>query len=207
MSVPPLITLPSSACIASVVMSIRRVVGMTESPFTLEQQVFKWPGEQWSMEFVMPPILHRITASDWIAFGVSLEGKWGRFLMGDPSAKQPRGVATGTPLVDGGSQTGNTLATKGWTAGVTGILLKGDYIQLGSGTSSRLHMVTANANSDGSGNASLAIAPALRASPADNDAIVVNEAKGLFRLNGNDFSWSVDPGPKYRFSFSASEVL
>lgn len=207
MSTPPLVDVPTSVCVASVIMTLTRVVGLTESPYTLEEQAFRWPGERWSIDFRLPPVTNRATASDWMAFGAKLEGKYGRFLIGDPAARTPRGVATGTPLVDGGGATGNTLPTKGWTSGVTNILRKGDYIQLGTGVNSRLHMITEDADSNGSGEANLSIVPALRSSPADNAPIVVTNPKGLFRLVDNSFAWSVDPGPVYRFSFQAVEVL
>lgn len=202
-----LVTVPSSSCIASVVMTLKRVIGVTQSPFTLEDQSFKWPGEAWSIDFQMPPILNRRIAADWKAFGLALEGQYNRFLMGDPTARIPQGVATGTPQVNGINQTGNTLATKGWTNNINGILLKGDYIQLGTGESSKLHMLIEDANSDGSGNANLSIVPALRSSPSDSAPIVVNNPRGVFRLTNNSWSWSVNPGPVYRMSFQAVEVV
>lgn len=207
MTTPPLVNVPTSACFASVVMGINRVVGVTSSPFTLNEQAFKWPGEQWFIELNMPPFNNRKVASDWQAFGMNLEGRFGRFLMGDPLGKVPRGVASGSPKVDGPSQSGNTLVTKDWTPDVTGIMLKGDYIQLGTGVASRLHMVTEDVNSDSSGDAILKIQPALRTSPADSAAIVVNNARGVFRLDSNTWSWSVSPGPVYRMSFRAMEVV
>ncbi len=69
--------------------------------------------------------------------------------MGDPVNTSPRGAATGTPLVKGASQTGNTLTTDGWTTGVTGILKAGDWIQLGTGSTSTLHKLQQAADSDG----------------------------------------------------------
>lgn len=207
MSTPPLLELPSSACIASVIMTMTNVVGITVSPFTLEEQAFNWPGQAWSMDLKMPPFNNRKAAMDWVTFGLKLKGMYGRFLMGDPSAKKPRGAASGTPVIDGNNQTGNTLMTKGWTNSTAGILLKGDYIQVGSGIESRLHMVTEDINSDGSGKAAIAIEPALRSPPLDNSAVVTENAKGLFKLNGNQWSWSVDPGPVYRLSFQAVEVI
>lgn len=204
---PTLITLPSSACFSSVVMTLTRVVGVTTSPFTLETQTFKWQGEAWSMELTMPPFTNRGIAADWITFGVKLEGTYNYFLMGDPSAKNARGVGTGSPVVDGAAQEGNILQVKNWTPNINGMLLKGDYIQVGTGIMSRLHMVTEDVSTDALGNANISIAPALRYSPADGAPVVIQDAKGLFRLNSNDFSWSVTPGKVYRVGFNASEVL
>lgn len=206
MSTPNFEVAPDT-CAASVVMNLTRVVGSTASPFTLEEQQFKWPGEMWTIDFRLPTFTSRKTAMQWVSFALNLEGTFGRFLMGDPSAKMPLGIATGTPQVNGAGQTGNILNTQGWTPSQTGIMLAGDYIQIGSGLSSRLHMVTADADSDGSGNASLRIVPALRYSPADGLALTVNNAKGLFKMSSNSTSWSVDPGKVYRFAFQAQEVV
>lgn len=207
MSAAPLLSLPDSACIASVIMTFVSVSAISESPFTLEEQGFSWPGERRVMDLRMPPITKRDDASQWIAFGEKLKGTYGRFLMGPPGARYPQGQASGTPLVNGGSQTGNSLNTKGWTPGVTGILKQGDYIQLGTGTSSRLYMLTADATSDGSGNSVLSISPALRTSPNNEDSVIVSDPKGCFRMDGNEFSYSIDPGPVYRFGFRAIEVV
>lgn len=207
MSVPALITVPSSSCYASVIITMERVVGVTGSPYSLQEQSFKWPGERWSLDLRMPPMTDRSVAAEWQSFMMKLEGRFNVFLMGDPSAKTPRGVATGTPLVDGANQVGTTLATKGWSNSITNIMRAGDYIQLGTGLTARLHMVVEDVNSDGSGNCNLKIYPALRESPANNAAIVTNDAKGVFRLMEDAFSWSVDPGPVYRMSFNAIEVV
>lgn len=207
MSTPPLLNLPASACFANIVMTLTRTVGATVSPFTLEEQFFKWPGSAWSAEVSLPPITSRAIAADWISFGLNLEGSYGHFLMGDPMGKTPRGVATGTPIVSGANQNGNTLITTGWTPSTTGILLKGDYIQIGTGSSSRLHMVTQDVNSDGSGLANLNIQPALRTPPPNLSTVYTHNTVGLFRMVDNNFSWGVSPGVIYRISFRAQEVV
>lgn len=208
MSVPLLLELPTSACVASVTMTLRRVTGVTFSPFTLEEQSFKWPGEVWEIDFSMPPFTNRAIAADWQAFALRLQGRWNHFLMGDPSARAPRGVATGTPLVATGVTTGsNILPTSGWVPNVTGILLKGDYIQVGSGSTSRLHMLVEDANSDGAGAALLNVEPAIKEAPSIGSAIVINNPRGVFRLKDDSYSWTVAPGPVYRLSFAATEVV
>lgn len=207
MATAPFLTLPASACFASVNITLKRVVSETASPFTLQEQSFKWPGEQWLLEFSMPPFTRRSIASEWIAFLAKLEGKYGRFLIGDPSAKVSQGSALGNPVVQGAGQLGNTLITSGWTPNSVNVLMQGDYIQLGSGLDSKLHMIVDNASSDGSGNANLSIVPAITQSPATASSIITQDAKGLFRLDSNDVSWSVAPGKIYRLSFNAKEVV
>lgn len=194
-------------CAASVTMTLTRVVARTTSPFTLEEQAFQWPGERWSVEFNPPAFTRRATASPWLAFAIKTKGSFNYFLLGDPAARNPQGIATGNPLVAAGNQVGNVLQTKGWTPSVSGILRAGDYIQYGTGINSRLHMVVEDANSDALGNANLTIEPALRYSPLINSPVVVNDPKGVFRMSSNSFSWSVAPGPVYRLNISAEEVV
>jgi len=100
------------------------------------------------------------------------------FSIGDPKRATPKGNPVGTPVVNGAGQSGYTLATRGWTASATGVLLDGDCIQIGY----RLHRVTADANADSSGHATLAIWPPLRETPADGATIQTSNCKGIFRL-------------------------
>lgn len=200
------LALPSAPGFRSSRFEALSVVGMTVSPFTLSQQVYVHQGARWGASLTLPP-MKRVQAAAWLAFLVSLRGPYGTFLLGDPDAKTARGVATGTPLVNGGSQTGSQLVTDGWTAGQTGILKAGDYLQLGSGATSRLHMVLQDADSDGSGNATFDIWPPLRESPADNDAIVVSQTKGVFRLAGPEVGWDANEISVFGVSFAAIEAL
>ena len=102
------------------------------------------------------------------------------------------GALGGTPLVNGASQTGTSIITDGWTSSAATRLLKGDIITFAdvnavnpqnrqSTGSLRKFVVTADTASDGSGNMTIPIYPALTptgafqtvtASPADNAAIL-----------------------------------
>lgn len=117
-------------------------------------------------------------------------------------ASHTKGIATGTPLVNGASQTGSSLATDGWTNDTTGILKKGDIITI-AGVNSvnpvsrqdtgelQQFVVTADVNSGSTtGPATIPISPAITTSgayqtvtgsPADNAAITVvaNHAANL----------------------------
>ncbi|MEC9346052.1 MAG: hypothetical protein VYB54_07480 [Pseudomonadota bacterium] len=180
--------------------------GMNRSPFTGAEQIYAWSGEWWRCSVSLPPMA-LADADAWVAFLVSLRGRYGTFLLGDPLKTSPRGVGTGTPVVAGGSQTGYSLDTDGWSASTPGILAAGDWIQLGSGSGSRLHKVVQSADSDSAGAATLEIWPALRASPADNDPITLASTRGVFRLDGNITSWSVDKARTYGINFTAVEAL
>jgi hypothetical protein len=182
------------------------VVGVSQSPFTAVQQVYRYSGQFWEADITLPP-MKRADAEYWISFLLKLNGPFGTFLMGDPNGATARGAATGTPLVNGAGQTGNELVTDGWTTSTTGILKAGDYIQLGTGATSRLYKVLDDVNSDGSGNATLTLWPDLRSAPADNAAITVSNTKTTFRLNSAQTSWDINEATIYGLTFGAREAL
>ena len=139
------------------------------------------------------------------AFVIAQRGQWDSFTMLLPGHKQPQGVATGTPLVNGASQVGRTLATKGWTANVTGILKAGDFVGITGQT--KVYMVTADANSDGSGNATLAIEPALMSVPGDSVALIVRNVPFTLALAGDTTEMAVQPPVLYNFSLPLVEAF
>jgi hypothetical protein len=201
---------PAEVCFASITFGYEAVVARSASPFSLSEQSYNWGGYRWVAEVNIPPMSmqnYPEAVGKLRAFGVKMNGGYNTFLLGDTSSKAPRGVGTGTPLVDGAGQTGEYLDVKGFTPGVTGIMLEGDWVQIGVGSSAKLHMVIEDADTDTSGDTTLRLKPPLRNSPANNTPITVNNAKGLFRLAEDSFSWNVTPGKINRFSFSAVEVV
>lgn len=82
------------------------------------------------------------------------------------------GAHGGTPLVNGANQTGSEIVTDGWDTGVTGLLKAGDVItfdgvfsinpQSYESTGRLQHFVVQeNVNSDGTGNATIKVSPAI----------------------------------------------
>ncbi len=200
------LALPLASCIRGALIRPHSIVGVSESPFSGEQQVQEHPGKLWALDVTLKP-LERADAELWAAWGLKLDGRKGTFLIGDPKAATPRGSArdADTPLVMGGAQTGNELTFDGVPTDATGYLKAGDYIQLGSGTSTRLYKVLDDADSNGSGEVTATIWPTLRTSPGNNDPITVENCVGTFRLKGN-LSWDED-AIAYGFQFSAREAL
>lgn len=197
------------AAAAPALLKFRKVaaVSASTSPFTHEQQIYAHQGDRLECD-VEFPIQSRAEANAVIGFLLALNGMEGTFLMGPRNAATAAGAATGTPLVNGGSQTGRSLITDGWSAGVTGILLAGDYIQLGSGSSARLHPIAQDVNSNGSGQATLELGTRLRSSPSDNAAITVINPVGVWRLAANTVEWSEQQALLWGgITFTAREAL
>lgn len=160
-------------------------------------------------EITMPPMT-RAEGEEWVSFLIKLKGMQGTFLLGDPACATPRGSASstpGTPVVNGGGQTGETLSVSGLPTSETGYLLAGDYIQLGSGPSSTLHKVLDDVDTTVGGTANIDIFPSIRTAPADTSTVVVSDAKGVFRLSSNETNWSINEVIHYGVSFAAAEAI
>jgi hypothetical protein len=183
-------------------MRAHSVVGIAASPFTGSQQTQEWPGNWWEADVTLPPMT-RSDAEAWVTFLIGRHGMSRKFLMGDPSAKTPRGAATGTPVVDGAGQAGGIIAIRGYTPSVANIQREGDYIQIGS----RLYKILEAEDSNVLGKATFDIFPNLRESPGDGDAVITTNCKGTFRLASNDTEWDVDSASIYGLSFKALEAF
>jgi len=140
--------------------------------------------------------------------GTSSLSFWGAQLEIGSSPTAYQGVvATYGPLVNGGSQVGDTLVIDGCSPSVTGFLLPGDYIQLGSSTTTQFYKVLTQVDTDASGGATLDLWPNLRSSPADNAAITVANTKGRFRLKDNVTQWGINEISSYGITFDCVEAL
>jgi len=202
------LTFPSTG-IAQITMTARNSVAITSSPFTYRQQIQKNVGSRWEATITLPALV-RADADGWIAFLMSLGGQYGTFTMGDPVAALPRGEARttpGTPVVNGSSQSGGTVAVDGLPANVANYLRAGDYIQLGSGATSKLYKVLEDVSSNANYEANISIWPDLRSSPTDGDTVVVQNAVGVFRLSSPETSFNIDTASIYGISFAAVEAL
>ena len=162
------------------------------------------PGARWRCTLTFPP-MKPDNSRRLQAFLARVSDLGNRFEMPDFSAEL-QGLGGGTPVVRGAGQTGRSILTEGWGAGVE-ILKAGDMINLGSG---RLHIVTADVTSspggivydengdplltedsppaeilvDGSGRASIPIEPALQSSPGAGQQILLGTAaKAVFMLD------------------------
>jgi hypothetical protein len=130
-----------------------------------------------------------------------------KFSMDQNVATHTVGPLGGTPLVNGASQTGASLVTDGWTASAAARLNKGDIFTIAGvymvnpmskavQTSPQQFVVTADVSSDGSGNATIPISPAIVAtgaaqnvsnSPANGAPITVVGAAGTVTPQGLAF--------------------
>jgi len=185
---------PTSIGIESIELRAVNAVATSQSPFTYKQQIISHGGQKWEASVNIPSV-HRDKAAQWKALLVGLKGQTGTFLLGDPDYATPQGTVSSCTLT--GSAGDETV-----TVVMTGTLLAGDYIQLGSGSSAKLHQVLLDQDGDGS----LEIWPALR-SDYTSETVIFNAPKGVFRLATNISSWSINNASTYGISFEAVEAL
>lgn len=188
------LSLPTHTGIASIELRAINAVAYSQSPFTFAGQAHAYSGQMWQADISLPA-MKRADAEQWIAFLVSLRGQYGTFTLNDPSATSPRGTATAATI---SGSTGDSSVS----VTMTGTLLAGDYIQLGTGANARLHKVL----QDQSGTGTLEIWPALRANQSSVSADLTS-ASGVFRLASNQQSWSVNEASVYGITFGAMEAL
>ena len=188
------LALPTSIGIAEITLSANNAVAISQSPFTFQQQIIQHPGQRWTASVSIPPV-RRDLAEPWVAFLLAMNGPVGTFLLGDPNAKAPRGTATSATITGAARSSSPTIT-------MTGTLLAGDYIQIGSGATATLHKVLQDRNGTGT----IEIWPALR-SVASSAAVTLTNTVGRFRLSGTQQSFNINDASIYGISFDCVEAL
>lgn len=155
------------------------------SPLSSSVQTVEMPAPRWQFRFPYAN-LEEADAALVQGFITQLRGRAGRFYMHNLARPTPRGIATGTPLVNGASQTGTSVITNGWAISQTGILKIGDFFKIGNELKI---VVSADVNSDGGGNATIVFEPPIRTSPTTGTAVVVSQPTATFMLAADDNTW------------------
>lgn len=110
---------------------------------------------------------------------------------------------TTSATTTGTLQTGNSINVKGLPVSTNGLLLPGDYVQIGQ----QLVPVAGALNSDAAGLGTLQLAWPLRNAPADNDPVIINTPMGKFVLTENIGGWDESPGIFSSHDFVLEEAL
>ena len=186
--------------------SIKRTVAVATSPFTYGSQSADFGGSQWATTVKLPP-MKREDAVAWQVFFMQLHGRMGTFKLGDPDSKTIRGGLNSTINVNGAFAVGAySIGIENATAS-TVIFKAGDYIQFGSGATQKLHMITANCTSNGSGIATVEIEPPLKTALVNDSSISYTNTQAIMRMDSNELTWNADKVSLYGIAFSCSEAI
>lgn len=203
------LSLPTVTGIAGIELRAINAVAYSQSPFTFAGQAHAYSGQTWQADVTLPP-MNRDDAEEWVSFLISLRGQFGTFLLGDPAALTPRGLAAtlaGTPVVNGAGQTGGSLNISGASRNKVNWLRAGDYLQIGTGSDSRLYKTLTNVSTDNNGECTVDLWPHIRTAPANGTSIITSNTKGVFRLASNETSWSINEASIYGITFGAIEAI
>lgn len=195
------LTLPSAP--KSYTLTPKSVTSMSASVFTGEQYVQNFSGQWWELSLTYPSN-SRTTQSYLSATITAMLGRSGTFYFGPVGASAtPSGSISGSPTVVSPSVGVNTLSITGLANSTTGVLKAGDFIQVAS----HLYYVLTDANSDGSGNATVDVFPNVRSDATNGAAVVYNNPKGVFRPT-DDTSLTVSTGNVFgEITMNAREAI
>lgn len=183
---------------SSVSFTPENVVAVSTAPFSLHQQVFRHPGQRWLVSVKIPPA-RKEYAEPWVSFLLALEGQTGTFYLGDPNNKSPKGTATYITL------TGNAQARYASIYTRNGTLKAGDMIQIGSGTSSRLHKVLADVLNSSD---PVWLWPRPTADISSTTPVNLINPVGLFRLkDATSGGYNISESSAYGISFECVGVV
>lgn len=154
----------------------------------------------WALDFSLNP-QDGATARAWKSALTQLSRLSNTFDYAPPEySGNSAGYSGADPLVKGASQLGLSVDADGVTSS-TAIAKEGDYIEVGG----ELKILTADADSDGTGNVTFTFFPPLRSSPSDNAVIEIDAPKATFRMITSAAGWDLSPPLWHEFSVQAVE--
>ena len=161
-------------------------------------------GQFFSMTATFPPMT-RVQFAPIDAFIMKQRGQYETFTLVLPVLSTGLGSPAGTPLIRGADQTGRTLATDGWTGGIS-IFKAGDYLKLDH---DKVYKVVADVTSNASSSADtpITIEPALITSPADNSAITHTNVPFLVSLTTGVQEYSTGTSGLFSYEVDFAEAL
>ena len=160
-------------------------------------------GQYFRMRASFPPMT-RAEFAPIYAFVMKQRGRYESFTLIPPVLNAGLGSPAGTPLVNGASQTGRTIVTDGWSASIT-IFKAGDYLKFAN--HDKVYTVTADATSDGSGDSTISIEPALITAPADDSAVTYTSVPFTVALRSGIQEFDTGTSGLFSFEVDFEEVL
>lgn len=150
------------------------------SPMSSTTQAVAQLGNLWVTSLTFE-ILAEDQWRDLAAFAAEMDGLVNRVYLGPFAGRTPRGLAGGTPVVNGSDQVGKTIATTGWPPN-TPVLKRGDYFHFNTSVGRELKIVRSDVTSDSEGHATIPFEPSIRVSPPHGASIVTDSPTCVMRF-------------------------
>lgn len=188
------------------VITMGTVVSQTIGDFTIGQMTFEmtetsdvtgasatrvFSPPRWKISMRAMEYLTSDQSAEWETMTLQLRGTVNHLAVWDVSRPAPRGTMRGTLTLSALAAAGaTTISVTGGAGQASRTLLKGDWLQLGTGVGSQLVKVMADATSNGSGVISLTIEPPLRVQFASATAVTWDKPVAYYKKTGGTVEWS-----------------
>jgi hypothetical protein len=170
-----------------------------------KRSVKQFAAQYFSFSVQMPP-LKQTDFQQYYAFLVKQKGSFEDFTFEYPLDNLGADKAETDILANGVQAIGDsTIAMDGFSISTDDVLKGGDLIKFSG--HNKVYMVTGDANSNASGQATVSIEPPLQVALADNEAVTVNKPSFTVALEQDDVLYSTDAAGFFTLSFDVREVL
>jgi len=170
-----------------------------------KRSVKQFAAQYFSFSVQMPP-MKQSDFQQFYAFLVKQKGSFEDFTFEYPLDNLGADKAETDILANGVQAIGDsTIAMDGFSVSTDDVLKGGDLIKFSG--HNKVYMVTGDANSNASGQATVSIEPPLQAALADNEAVTVNKPSFTVALVQDDVLYSTDAAGFFTLSFDVREVL
>jgi len=170
-----------------------------------KRSVKQFAAQYFSFSVQMPP-MKQSDFQQYYAFLVKQKGSFEDFTFEYPLDNLGTDKGETDILANGVHAIGDsTIAMDGFSVSTDDVLKGGDLIKFSG--HNKVYMVTGDANSNASGQATVSIEPPLQAALADNEAVTVNKPSLTVALVQDDVLYSTDAAGFFTLSFDVREVL
>ena len=170
-----------------------------------KRSVKQFAAQYFSFSVQMPP-MKQTDFQQYYAFLVKQKGSFEDFTFEYPLDNLGADKGETDILANGVHAIGDsTIAMDGFSVSTDDVLKGGDLIKFSG--HNKVYMVTGDANSNVSGQATVSIEPPLQVALADNEAVTVNKPSLTVALVQDDVLYSTDAAGFFTLSFDVREVL
>jgi hypothetical protein len=197
-------TFPSSPAPSSVSISSNQntIVSTTSSGRRQARQI---DGQRFRLTAKFP-VMSRTEFAPILAFIVKQRSQVESFQFVPPTLDDALGVASGVISVNGAINAGVTsVAIDGMANSTNGVFKAGDFFRFTGQT--KVYMVMADVNSNGSGQGTLTFEPPLRSNVADNAVLIYTNVDFTVGLTGDVQEFNISTENYYQYEIDLIEVF
>ena len=193
-----IITMPASLLVGRMVYGVQRFDHHEMSPESGDSSDRLLGVPRWLLTIEAPDDIDAATMDVWRTMLVKLRGRVNHLAAWDVHRIAPRGTMRGTLTTSGTLAQGATSMTITGGAGQASTTLKGgDWLQIGSGLTGQLVMVTDDATANGSGVITVNFEHPIRlaAGYANGTPVTWDKALGHYKMTSTSVQWVRAGGP------------